>query len=160
MPAVTVKTANAVCRITLNRPDKLNALSDEVRKDLLEAFEALRDDTETRIAVISGAGRCFSAGADLVGGALESGSKGWSRRRHTFGGWQRLLELIESVPQVTVASVHSHCIGGAALLAASCDLAHRVRRHKGEDPGAGDRHPFDMGRHPAANQRDRAPDGA
>lgn len=122
VPAVTVETAKAVCRITLNRPDKLNALSHEVRKGLLDAFESLRDDTETRIAVISGAGRCFSAGADLVSGALKGGSKSWSQRRHTFGGWQRLLELIESVPQVTVASVHSHCIGGAALLAASCDL--------------------------------------
>ncbi len=124
MPAVTVESANAVCRITLNRPDKLNALSDEVRQGLQDAFEALRDDTGTRIAVINGAGRCFSAGADLVSGALarDGGSKSWSERRHVFGGWQRLLELIESVPQVTVASIHSYCIGGGALLAASCDL--------------------------------------
>ncbi|MEX0874866.1 MAG: enoyl-CoA hydratase/isomerase family protein [Actinomycetota bacterium] len=130
MPAVIVETSGAVRRIRLNRPDKLNALNDDVRRELTEAFEALRDDISVRVAVIDGAGRCFSAGADLVGGAIAAtpersgGTKSstWSQRRHTFGGWQRLLELIESVPQVTVASIRSHCIGGAALLAASCDL--------------------------------------
>jgi enoyl-CoA hydratase/carnithine racemase len=117
--------------VRLDRPDKLNALNDDVRRELTEAFEAMKDDTSVRIAVIEGTGRCFSAGADLVGGAIAMPRRSeaetqraasWSERRHAFGGWQRLLELIESVPQVTVASVRSYCIGGAALLAASCDL--------------------------------------
>jgi enoyl-CoA hydratase/carnithine racemase len=120
---VVVDRAGEICRLRLNRPEKLNALSDEVRIALQEAFDALADDVSVRVVVLSGEGRCFSAGADLASGALamESGAT-WTARRHTFGGWQRLLERIESVPQVTVASLHGHCIGGAALLAAACDL--------------------------------------
>jgi enoyl-CoA hydratase/carnithine racemase len=55
-------------------------------------------------------------------GQPPTAGQSWAARRHAIGGWQRLLELVERVPQVTVASVHGHCIGGAALLAAACDL--------------------------------------
>lgn len=123
MPAVDVAASGAVCRITLNRPEKLNALSDEVRRLLTEAFTQLGDDIDTRVVVLQGAGRAFSAGADLSGGSLGGGeTPSWSQRRHASGGWQRLLDLMESVPQVTVAQLHGHCVGGAALLAVACDL--------------------------------------
>jgi enoyl-CoA hydratase/carnithine racemase len=121
--AVEVERADGVCRVTLNRPEKLNALSDEVRRGLAEAFDALADDVSVRVVVLQGAGRSFSAGADLASGAIAAGSSAsWAERRHAFGSWQRLLERIESVPQVTVARVHGHCIGGAALLAVACDV--------------------------------------
>lgn len=122
--AVVVQSSDAVCRITLNRPEKLNALNEDVRRRLTETFTALADDTSTRVVVLSGAGRCFSAGADLSGGfgSAGSGTPSWSERRHRMGGWQRLLDLMERVPQVTVARVHSHCVGGGALLAVSCDF--------------------------------------
>lgn len=132
--AVLVESSDAVCRITLNRPEKLNALNEGVRRQLTETFTALADDTSTRVVVLSGAGRCFSAGADLSGGFGSAGSgtprsggdppnpPAWSERRHRMGGWQRLLDLMERVPQVTVARVHSHCVGGGALLAVSCDF--------------------------------------
>lgn len=123
MSPVVVDRAGEVCRIRLNRPEKLNALNDDVRRGLAKAFDDLADDVSVRVVVLSGEGRSFSAGADLASGAIaaESGAS-WSARRHTFGGWQRLLERMESVPQVTVAQLHGHCIGGAALLAAACDL--------------------------------------
>lgn len=123
-PAVVVESSDEVCRITLNRPEKLNALNEDVRRTLTETFTVLADDTTTRLVVLSGAGRCFSAGADLSGGfgSAGSGTPSWSERRHRMGGWQRLLDLMERVPQVTVARVHSHCVGGGALLAAACDF--------------------------------------
>lgn len=126
MAAVDVTTADGICRITLNRPEKLNALSFAVQRELTAAFTALNDDVSTRVVVLSGAGRCFSAGADLSGGGVGprqgDAPRSWTVRRRTNGAWQRLLDLIESVPQVTVAKVHSHCVGGAALLAVACDL--------------------------------------
>ncbi len=112
---------NRVCRVRLNRPDKLNALNDDVRQGLHDAFSALADEPDIAVVVLSGEGRAFSAGADLVGQPSSDG-KSWAARRHAIGGWQRLLELVERVPQVTVAALHGHCIGGAALLAAACDL--------------------------------------
>ncbi len=123
MPAVEVETNGPVRRVRLNRPDKLNALSDEVRVLLTDAFTKLADDMDVRVVVLEGAGRAFSAGADLSGGGFGgSGTMSWSQRRHASGGWQRLLDLMESVPQVTVARLHGHCVGGAALLAVACDL--------------------------------------
>lgn len=120
---VVVERSGSVCHVRLDRPDKLNALNDDVRRSLDDAFGALADDVSVRVVVLSGEGRAFSAGADLAAGAIAtSGDASWAERRHAFGGWQRLLERIESVPQVTVARLHGHCIGGAALLAVGCDL--------------------------------------
>ena len=119
---VLVERVGPVCRIRLNRPEKLNALNDDVRQGLHDAFAQLADEPDIAIAVISGEGRSFSAGADLSGQPAPPPDQSWAARRHTVGGWQRLLQLIERVPQVTVASLHGHCIGGAALLAVACDL--------------------------------------
>jgi enoyl-CoA hydratase/carnithine racemase len=120
--AVIVERDERVCRVRLNRPEKLNALNDDVRRGLHDAFAALADEPDIAVVVLSGEGRSFSAGADLLGAAPPTTSSTWAARRHAIGGWQRLLELLERIPQVTVASVHGHCIGGAALLAAACDL--------------------------------------
>jgi enoyl-CoA hydratase/carnithine racemase len=121
MTAVTVTAERDVCRVRLNRPDKLNALDGATFGALREAIDALADRPEVRVVVLSGEGRAFSAGVDLNarGGAREID---WAVRRHERGAWQRLLDLLEAIPQVTVASVHGHCIGGAALLAVACDL--------------------------------------
>jgi enoyl-CoA hydratase/carnithine racemase len=73
-----------------------------------------------RVVVVQGAGRSFSAGADLLGGAPQPDD--WAGRRHVAGAWQRLLSLVGAIPQVTVARLHGHVIGGAVLLAAACDL--------------------------------------
>jgi enoyl-CoA hydratase/carnithine racemase len=121
VPAVLVDTSGPVCRIRLNRPEKLNALNEDVRRGLSQAFSRLADDPAVRVAVVEGAGRSFSAGADLAsfGGG---GPEAWAERRHAAGAWQRVLDLVESVPQVTVARLHGHVVGGAALIAVSCDL--------------------------------------
>src|SRR5438552_1966395 len=142
MPVVLGAYEGAVCRVQLNRPDKLNALSDQVRQELHAILADLADRPEIRVVVIEGKGRAFSAGADLAGpagraartaGTAPAGgaastrapavsSSEWAVRRHAMGGWQRLLDLLESIPQVTLARLHGHCIGGAALLASACDL--------------------------------------
>ena len=120
MSVVEFVRQGEVARLTLNRPSKLNALSDEVRLALTAAFTELAEAPDVKVIVVAGAGRSFSAGVDLSA-ALDP-AETWAERRHRAGAWQRLLDLVESVPPVTVARLQGHVVGGATLLAASCDL--------------------------------------
>ena len=119
--AARLEIHDAVGRQVLDRPSKHNALSDELRRELQAAIDELADRADVRVVVLSGAGeRAFSAGADL-NDRVESSPDALVRRRSS-GAWQRLLEDLERLPQVTVARLHGHVIGGAFLLAAACDL--------------------------------------
>ncbi|MBA3655472.1 MAG: enoyl-CoA hydratase/isomerase family protein [Actinobacteria bacterium] len=114
-----------VARVTLARPDKLNALNEDVRKALADAFTELEDRPDVRVMVLAGEGRAFSAGADLTTPAYPvapAETNDWVTRRHNTGTWQRLLDQLGRIPQATVAALHGHVIGGAALLAAACDI--------------------------------------
>ena len=128
MEAVVVDRDGPVCRVSLNRPEKLNALNEAVRSGLHAAFTELADSPDVKVVVLGGRGRAFTAGADLARRADGPGEEphgdgpSWATRRHAFGSWQRLLDLIERVPQVTVARLHGHCVGGGVLLAAACDI--------------------------------------
>jgi enoyl-CoA hydratase/carnithine racemase len=128
MSVVAAEVVGAVCRLRLNRPQKLNALDSATYSELRARLEQLEDRPDVTVLVISGEGRAFSAGVDLgafVSSAPAAGSGGppsWGQRRHAMGVWQRLLDLLERIPQVTVASVQGHCVGGAALLAVACDI--------------------------------------
>ncbi|MGK2928621.1 MAG: enoyl-CoA hydratase/isomerase family protein [Acidimicrobiales bacterium] len=118
---VTVTEDGPVTTLRLDRPDKLNALDDSVRAALASAFDELEDRPDVRVVVLEGAGRAFSAGADLTG-AYPDLDVDWATRRHRTGSWQRLLDQFGRIPQATVARLHGHVIGGAVLLAAVCDL--------------------------------------
>lgn len=122
--SVSVSTSGdgAVTTLTLDRPEKLNALDDAVRAALAAALDALEDTPDVRVVVLEGAGRAFSAGADLTGAAYDDLDVDWAARRHRTGSWQRLLDQFGRIPQATVARLHGHVIGGAALLAAACDI--------------------------------------
>ncbi len=107
--------------LTLDRPEKLNALNEDVRTALDVVIGELAQSPSVRVVVLRGAGRSFSAGADISGWGAVADTE-WAVRRHRSGAWQRTLDAFEALPQVTVGSLHGHCIGGAALLAVSCDL--------------------------------------
>ncbi len=111
-----------VASLRLDRPERLNALDDGVRRALRDALDELEDRPEVSVVVVSGAGRAFSAGADLASSAYAPVTGDWATRRHVTATWQRLLEQFDRLPQVTVAALHGHVIGGGALLAAVCDL--------------------------------------
>lgn len=119
---VTVVDEGAVVRLRLDRPEKLNALDDATRSELAAALTELEDRPDVRVAVLEGAGRSFSAGADLTGAAYLDLDVDWAARRHLTGAWQRLLDQLGRIPQATVARLHGHVIGGATLLAAACDI--------------------------------------
>ncbi|MBI1186488.1 MAG: enoyl-CoA hydratase [Alphaproteobacteria bacterium] len=115
-----------VRRITLNRPEKRNALSNRLRADLIAALEAADRDADVRVTIIRGAGACFSAGYDLSReGAREplpfhtAGGPGqWAR--HVVESCFRIWDLAKPV----IAQVHGWCLAGGSELAAACDLVY------------------------------------
>jgi len=118
---LAVDDADGVRTMTLNRPEKRNALDSELLRALEAAIGAAADDTTCRLVVIRGRGPAFSAGADLRDRAPGADGE-WAERRWAMGGWQRLLDQLERLRQPTVAVLHGPVVGGAALLALSCDL--------------------------------------
>ena len=90
MAGVRIDVDGAVCTATLDEPDKLNPLGDEVRTGLHDLTERLADDFDIRVLVLRGSGRAFSAGADLRTSARLD--DGWQARRRQAGAWQRLLD--------------------------------------------------------------------
>lgn len=119
---VTVLANGPVTTLRLDRPEKLNALDDVIRAELAGALLDLEESPDVRVVVLEGAGRAFSAGADLASGSVADPSLDWATRRHRSGAWQRVLDQLGRIPQATVARLHGHVIGGAALLAAACDI--------------------------------------
>lgn len=113
-----LETEGAIGRLTLNRPDKLNSLSLETLGELIAAARWLDQQRELSIVVISGAGRGFSAGADLA--TFERLSEGARRDAADLG--REMADAIEGMRAVTIAAIHGWCVGGGLVLAASCDL--------------------------------------
>ena len=89
-----------ITRLTLSRPAQLNALNDDIRRNLADALTELEDRPDVRVVILDGAGDHFSAGADLKTGAYEDlRGADWATRRHRTGSWQRLLDLLGRVPR-------------------------------------------------------------
>ncbi|MHB8671392.1 MAG: enoyl-CoA hydratase/isomerase family protein, partial [Acidimicrobiales bacterium] len=112
----------AVVQLTLSRPERLNPLDEAVRSALASTLTELEQRPDLRVLVLAGEGRAFSAGADLFRTAYPEVEGDWATRRHRTGTWQRVLEQLDRIPQATVARLQGHVIGGAALLAAACDI--------------------------------------
>ena len=106
-------------RLTLNRPNRLNALNQPMAEALLAHFESRRRDEDTRVIVIRGAGRAFSSGADLKAmgqpDALRDGPRGdWVLRD--------LMKAMRACPQPLIALVKGPAAGGGLTLALACDV--------------------------------------
>jgi enoyl-CoA hydratase/carnithine racemase len=108
--------------LTLDRPEALNALSDELLRELEHAARSFEDDEQTRVIIIRGNGKHFSAGADLKQKAPEGEipSLLMQRRILTFGA--RVIKAIVGINQVTIAAIHGVALGGAACVVSACDF--------------------------------------
>jgi enoyl-CoA hydratase len=113
-------------RITLNRPEKRNAISTPMRVELLDALRAHDSDPDVRVTIIRGAGPCFSAGYDLGGAPLMDdapfysapGDGQWARQANDT--WFSVWDLAKPV----IAQIHGYAIAGATELASACDLVY------------------------------------
>jgi len=114
-----VKLDGPVCRISINRPKQLNALSAGVFTELQQVLFDLIDPTSTRVIVIEGAGdRAFAAGADIS--AMQEMTPVEAREFSRLG--QMVTKSLEALPQVIIAKIRGYALGGGLELAMACDI--------------------------------------
>ncbi len=113
------RPAGAVLRLTLNRPSQRNALSGDLAVGLRAALHDAARDHEARVAIITGAGPAFCAGADL--GSLRAGADLEALRERLAEYYRTFLDLLE-FPLPTVAAVNGAAVGAGLNLALCCDL--------------------------------------
>ena len=107
--------------VTLNRPDRLNAMNGTMVGELLEVLDEVENDEAVRVLILCGEGRAFSAGFDLKESA--------ARERHGIADWQPDIQRAYDMTvgfwrltKPTIAAVHKYCLAGATELALSCDI--------------------------------------
>ena len=119
---ITYEITGAVCNITLNRPDKYNAINREMAAELLDAFRKVRDEANVAVVVLAGAGKAFCTGGDLsVFPSLAEHQAGLNWLAHDGYGVGKAIELCE---KVVIAKVTGHCLAGGLELALMCDLVY------------------------------------
>ena len=120
---LALEQSDRVMRITLNRPDRRNAISSEMQGELVAAVEACARDDSVHAVIISGAGPSFCSGYDVSSTTEGEGEAPSLPRRavETLAmtrGWSRIWDA----PVPIIAQVHGHCLAGGTDLALSCDL--------------------------------------
>ena len=116
----------AIARLTMNTPEKLNALSDEMLAALQEQIDALREDSRIKVVILSGAGKAFCAGHDIK--QMTAGPRGLRTAarltsRICLPAAPALMTGLQSLPQPVIAQVHGIATAAGCQLVASCDLA-------------------------------------
>jgi enoyl-CoA hydratase len=119
-PLVLAERRGAIALLTLNRPDKLNAINGPMIEALDAALDAAEADDAVRAIVVAGSGRAFSAGFDLDAG-LGGKPDPAAVRRALENDFRIILRFWDS-PKPTVAAVHGYCLGSSLELAVACDL--------------------------------------
>lgn len=122
---------NRVAKITLNRPDSLNAFSEEMIVNWIEALETIRDSDDIRAVIVSGNGKAFCAGGDIKEMAAGNGfyksstdisSTGLARKNSLWKKVQRIPLLLEEIDKPVIAKVHGIAYGAGLDMALMCDI--------------------------------------
>ena len=123
---VLVSRQRGITRLTLNRPDKLNAFTRAMHAELREAFLAAASDPDCRVVVLTGAGRAFSAGQDLadIGSGPNTGGDAGKLLEEAYNP---LVNTITSLEKPVIAAVNGIAAGAAANIALACDLVFAAR---------------------------------
>ncbi|HEX6383691.1 MAG TPA: enoyl-CoA hydratase-related protein [Anaerolineae bacterium] len=122
---ILYNVGNHVAAITMNRPERRNALNETLNRELWRAFERARDDENVRTVVLAGAGKGFCAGADLS--AFQQMPTPDQVYEAILEAYQPLMELITTIEKPVIAAVNGTAAGAGASLALACDL--RVMAH-------------------------------
>ncbi len=128
---VTLDETGSAARVTLNRPDKRNALSLDLMQELIALLSALGERSEVRAIVLQGAGAAFSAGHDLS----ELVGRDVPYYQRVFDVCTELMEKIHKLPQPVIAKVHGIATAAGCQLVAACDLAVCAETAKFATPG-------------------------
>jgi enoyl-CoA hydratase len=115
---ILVEREGRVAILTINRPDKLNALNQQVRDEMLEILAGIETDDAVGVVVITGAGeKSFIAGADIG----EFAGRTPFDQRHAMRS-PRVFDIMSSFPKPVIAMINGFCLGGGCELAMSCDI--------------------------------------
>jgi enoyl-CoA hydratase/carnithine racemase len=123
MPEVIVRREPPIVRISLNRPERRNALNYGVIDQLLDALEPLQDDDDCRVVVISGEGSGFCSGDDMGGMGEPTGDR-WKGTKAATAvlPQQALIRTLRTLPRPVVASIHGYALGMGLDMALACDI--------------------------------------
>jgi enoyl-CoA hydratase/carnithine racemase len=120
---MAIEHIDYIAIVTLNRPEKLNALSIDLMEEIENLTDELRKDINTRVVVFTGAGKHFSAGADLTDPRrMESAQKSTLARLRDSNIGPRMLKKILDIDQITIAAINGGALGGAACMVSAMDL--------------------------------------
>ncbi|GAB4356006.1 MAG: 2-(1,2-epoxy-1,2-dihydrophenyl)acetyl-CoA isomerase PaaG [Gammaproteobacteria bacterium] len=117
-----VEQNGPVSHVTLNRPEKLNSVTAEMRQELVDLFASLQSGSESRVVVLTGAGRAFCTGQDLNERYRSGGVPPPDLGEALEEGFNRLVRLIRALPIPVVCRVNGVAAGAGANLALACDL--------------------------------------
>ncbi len=121
MPDLLESVADKVATLTLNRPERLNALSGAMLTGLMEAFERYATDPEVGAIVLTGTGRGFCAGGDVKAMA-ERGASTLESRAAELRERHRLITLMRTIPKVVIGAINGPAFGAGLGIALACDL--------------------------------------
>ncbi|XP_045702707.1 delta(3,5)-Delta(2,4)-dienoyl-CoA isomerase, mitochondrial [Phyllostomus hastatus] len=117
-----------ILHVQLNRPEKRNAMNKAFWREMVECFNKIAQDADCRAVVISGAGKMFTSGIDLMDMAADLQPQGddvartsWYLRK-LIATYQETFSVIEKCPKPVIAAIHGGCIGGGVDLITACDI--------------------------------------
>lgn len=116
---ISYQTDGPLARISLNRPDKLNAINRQMVTELNAALDRAESDEQVRVIMLNGKGKAFSAGFDLDPSSVESTPD--EDREELTEAFNIIMRFWHS-PKPTIAAVHTYCLGSAMEMAVACDV--------------------------------------
>ena len=113
LTTIVYEKKGPIAYVTLDRPDKLNAMNETMHRELGEAWADFRDDDSLKVAILSGNGRCFSAGADLSGGVPDE---------YEYTGKFPDITQTQKIYKPIISALHSHVVGYGLWIALDTDI--------------------------------------